>query len=80
MKQKPFITRYPEQNGKDVVLKFRDPLLTEEDNNRLKKGKFNIEVMRKKFILDIGAQKALYIKISFKGEKKVVEISELNEE
>lgn len=76
MKQKPLITRYPEQNGKDVVLKFRDPLLTEEENDKLKKGKFDIEVMRKKFILNIGHERSVFIKISFKGEKKVVEFTE----
>ena len=67
--------RYPEANGEEVVLQFRDSLLPVQENDRLKKGKFNIEVMRIKFILNIGAGRAVYVKISFKGEKKVVEIS-----
>lgn len=75
-KQKPLIMRYPEQNGNEVVLKFRDHLLSQAENDSLKKGKFDIEVMRKKFILNIGSQRQLFIKIYFKGEKKVVEISE----
>jgi hypothetical protein len=76
--QKPLIMRYPKLNGRDIILQFRDHLLKEEENNRLLRGKVNIDVMKKSYSLDLGSGRVVHLKISFKGEKKVIEITKPN--